>query len=131
MAPLEYVMAGWLRSRRLMVALVAAGRGCWGLRPHPLPRQGAGTTLLVAAAVPHNLHMTVHTLEDEPENTGHLLVHQRGGPARLKEHLTAHRSWASTVNGAEVRLHDQPLIRPDDTLALSVDGLTPGHPDVK
>ena len=43
MASLEYVTAGWLRSRRLTVASVGAGRGCGGLRPRPLPRQGGGT----------------------------------------------------------------------------------------
>ena len=35
-------MAGWLRSSRLTVASVGAGRGCGGLRPRPLPRQGGG-----------------------------------------------------------------------------------------
>ena len=45
MASLEYVMAGWLRSRRLTVASVGAGRGCGGLRPRPLPRQGEGLGL--------------------------------------------------------------------------------------
>ena len=42
MASLEYEMAGWLRSRRSTVAVVGAGRGCGGLRPPPLPRQGRG-----------------------------------------------------------------------------------------
>ena len=42
MASLEYVTAGWLRSRRLTVASVGAGRGCGGLCPRPLPRQGGG-----------------------------------------------------------------------------------------
>ena len=42
MASLEYVTAGWLRSRRLTVALVGAGRGCGGLCPRPLPCQGGG-----------------------------------------------------------------------------------------
>ena len=42
MASFEYVMAGWLRSRRLMLASVGAGRGCWGRRPRPLPHQGGG-----------------------------------------------------------------------------------------
>ena len=42
MASLEYVMAVWLRSRRLTVASVVAGRGCAGFHPRPLPRQGAG-----------------------------------------------------------------------------------------
>ena len=42
MASLEYVTAGWLRSRRLTVASVRAGRGCGGLCPQPLPRQGGG-----------------------------------------------------------------------------------------
>ena len=43
MASLEYVMASWLRSRRLTVASVGAGRGCGGLRPRLLPRQGGGS----------------------------------------------------------------------------------------
>ena len=42
MVSLEYVMAGWLRSRRLTIASVGAGRGCGGRRPRPLPRQGGG-----------------------------------------------------------------------------------------
>ena len=67
----------------------------------------------------------------QPEDTGHLVVHQRGGRAWLKEHVTALRSWASTVAGAEVRLHDHPAISPGDTRALSVDQLTPSHPDVR
>ena len=45
MASLEYVTAGWLRSRRLTVASVGAGRGCGGLCPRPLPRQGEGLGL--------------------------------------------------------------------------------------
>ena len=45
MASLEYVTAGWLRSRRLTVALVGAGRGCGGLCPRPLPCQGGGLGL--------------------------------------------------------------------------------------
>ena len=44
--------------------------------------------------------------------------------------MTALRSWASTIAGAEVRLHDHPAVRPGDTRALSVDQLTPSHPDV-
>ena len=59
------------------------------------------------------------------------VVHQRGGPAWLKEHVTALRSWASTIAGAEIRLHDPPAISPGDTRALSVDQLTPSHPDVR
>ena len=42
MASLEYVTAGWLRSMRLRVASLGAGRGCGGLCPRPLPRQGGG-----------------------------------------------------------------------------------------
>ena len=45
MASMEYVTAGWLRSRRLTVASVGAGRGCGGLCPRPLPRQGGGLGL--------------------------------------------------------------------------------------
>ena len=45
MASLEYVTAGWLRSRRLTLASVGAGRGCGGLCPRPLPRQGGGLGL--------------------------------------------------------------------------------------
>ena len=96
--------------------------------PRGLPR---GTTLLVATGVPHDPHMAVHALEDQPKDTGHLVVHQRGGPAWLKEHVTALRSWASTITGAEIRLHDHPAISPGDTRALSVDQLTPSHPDVR
>ena len=33
-----------------------------------LPRS---TALLVATKVPHDPHMAVHTLEDQPEDTGH------------------------------------------------------------
>ena len=75
--------------------------------------------------------MAVHALEDQPEDTGHLVVHQRGGPAWLKEHVTALRSWASTIAGAEIRLHDHPAISPGNTRALSVHQLTPIHPDVR
>ena len=92
-----------------------------------LPR---GTALLVATGVPNDPHMAVHALEDQPEDTGHLVVHQRGGPAWLKEHVRALRSWASTITGAEIRLHDHPGISPGDTRALSVDRLTPSPPDV-
>ena len=49
--------------------------------PRGLPR---GRALLVATVVPHDPHMAVHALEDQPEGTGHLVVHQRGGPAWLK-----------------------------------------------
>ena len=59
------------------------------------------------------------------------MVHQRGGPAWLKEHVTALRSWASTIAGAEIRLHDHPAISPGDTRALSMDQLTHSHPDVR
>ena len=97
-------------------------------RPCGLPR---GTTLLVATVVPHDPHMAVHTLEDQPEEAGHLVVHQRGGPAWLSEHITVLRSWVSTVAGAEVGNHDHPAIRPDDTRALSVDQLTRSHHNVK
>ena len=51
--------------------------------------------------------------------------------AWLKEHVTALRSWASTIAGAAIRLHDHPAISPGDTRALSVDQLTPSHPDVR
>ena len=97
-------------------------------RPRGLPR---GSTLLVASAVPQDPHMAVHVLEDRPEDTGHLVSHQRRGPAWLQEHLTALQSWVSTVTGAEVRFHDQPATRTNNTLALSVDQLAPGRPDVK
>ena len=42
MASLEYVKAGWLRSRRLTVSSGGQGRGFGGLCPRPLPRQGGG-----------------------------------------------------------------------------------------
>ena len=37
-----------------------------------------GTALLVVTEVPHHPHMAMHALEDQPEDTGHLVVHQRG-----------------------------------------------------
>ena len=48
-----------------------------------------GTTLLVATAMPEDWHMAVHLLEDQPEDTGRLVVHQRGGPAWSRERLRA------------------------------------------
>ena len=96
-------------------------------RPRGLPR---GTALLVATGL-HDPHMAVHALEDQPEETGHPVVHQRGGPAWLREHVTALWYWASMIAGAEIRLHDHPAISPGDTGALSVDQLTPSHPDVR
>ena len=106
--------------------IVQVGAGQPEPRGHP-----RGTALLVATGVPHDPHMAVHALEDRPEDTGHLVVHQRGGPAWLKEHVTALRSWASTVAGAEIQLHDHPAISPGETRALSVDQLTHSHPDVR
>ena len=97
-------------------------------KPRGLPRR---TALLVATGVPHDPHMAVHALEDQLEDTGHLVVHQRGGPAWLKEHVTTLQSWASTIAEAEIRLHDHPVISPSNTRALSVDQLTPSHPDVR
>ena len=85
----------------------------------------------MATAVPHDPHMAVDTPEDQPDDAGHLVVHQRGGAAWVREHITALRSWASTIAGAEIRLHNHPAIRPDDTRALNVDQLTPSHPDVR
>ena len=93
-----------------------------------LPR---GTALLVVTEVPHDPHMVVRALEDQPEHTGHLVVHQRRGPAWLREHVTVLRSWAITIAGAEVRLHDHPAVRPGDARALSMDQLTPSHPHVR
>ena len=75
--------------------------------------------------------MVLHARGDRPEDTGHLVVHQRGGPAWLQEHLTALRSWASTVAGAEMPFHSQPAAGPDNMLALSVDQLTPSNSDVR
>ena len=107
-----------------VVVQVGAGQP----RPRGLPH---GTALLVATEVPHDPDMAVHALEDQPEGTGHLVVHQRGGLAWLREHVTALLSWASTIAGAEIRLHDRPAISPGETGALSVDQLTPNHPDVR
>ena len=47
-----------------------------------------------------------------------------------REHVTALRSWASTIAGAGIRLHDHPAFRPGDTRALSMDQLTLSHLDV-
>ena len=106
--------------------IVQPGEG----QPSPcgLPR---GTTLLVVTEVPQDPHMAVQTLEDQPGDTGHLVLHQRGGLAWLRQHITALRSWASTIAEAEVRLHDHPTIRTDDTRALNVDQFTPGPPDLR
>ena len=49
-------------------------------RPRGLPR---GTALVVATGVPHHQHMAVHTLEDQLEDTGHLVVHRRRGPRNM------------------------------------------------
>ena len=39
----------------------------------PEPREPPrGTALLVATGVPHDPHMAVHALEDQPEDTGQL-----------------------------------------------------------
>ena len=93
--------------------------------PLGLPR---GTTLLVATEVPHGQHMAVHTLEDQPEDLGHLVVHQRGGLAWLWEHITALRSWASTIPGPEVQLHDPGPPRRAVALCLPQRGLAqPGR----
>ena len=97
-------------------------------RPCGLPR---GAALLVASEVPHDPHMAMHALQDQPEGTGHPVVHQRGGLAWLREHVTALRSWTSTITGTEFRLHDHLAIRPGDAEALSVDQLTLSHPDVR
>ena len=97
-------------------------------RTRGLPR---GTARLVVTELPNDPHMAVHALEEQPEDTGHLVVHQRGGPAWLREHVTALWSWASTIAGAEVRLHDHPAVRPGNTRALSMDQLTPSQPDVR
>ena len=112
---------------QLQAELVIAQVGEGQPRPRGLPR---GTTLLVATEVPHDPLMAVHTLEDQLGDTGHLVLHQRGGPAWLREHVTALRSWASTIAGTEVRLRNHLPIRPDHTRGLNVDQLTPGHPDV-
>ena len=113
---------------RLRAEWVIVQVGAGQPRPCGLPRE---TALLVATEVPHDPHMAMHTLEDQPEDTRHLVVHQRGGPAWLREHVTALRSCASTIAAAEVRLRDYPAIRSDDTRALNVDQLAPGHHDVR
>ena len=97
-------------------------------RPRGLPR---GTALLVATGVPHDPHTAVHALENQPEDTGHLVVNQRGGPAWLRENVTALRSWASTITRADIRLHDHPAVSPGNTGALSVNQLTPSQPNVQ
>ena len=93
-------------------------------RPRGLAR---GTALLVVTEVTHDPCMAVRTLEDQPEDTGHRVVHQRGAPVWLREHVTTLWSWASTIAGAEVRLHDHPAVRSGDTRALSLDQLTPSR----
>ena len=111
---------------RTECVIVQVGEG----QPRPCGLR-RGTSLLVATAVPHNPHMAVHTLEDQPDDAGHLVVHLCGGPAWFREHITALRSRASTIAGADIRLCDHRAIRPDDTRALNVEQLTPSHPDVR
>ena len=94
---------------QLRTELVIVPVGAGQLRPRGLP---CGTTLLVATAVPHDPHMAVQTPEDQPEDTGHLVVHQRRGPVWLRQHLTALWFWASTFNGAESRFIPQPAGNP-------------------
>ena len=101
------------------------GDGAGLPRPRGLFR---GTALLVATEVPHDPHMAVHPLEEQPEDTGHLVVHRRGGPAWLRDQVPV---LGRQIAGAEIRLHDHPAVRPGDTRALSVDQLTPSHPDVR
>ena len=113
---------------QLLAELVIVQVGAGQPRPCGFPR---GTALLVTTRLLQDPHIAPHTLEDQPGDTEHLVVHQRGGPAWLREHVTAIRSWANTIAGAEVRLHDHQAVRPGDTRALSVDQLTPSHPDVR
>ena len=113
---------------QLRVEWVIVQVGAGQPRPRGLPR---GTVLLVVTERPHDPHIAVHALEDQPQDTGHLVVHQRGGPVWLREDVTALRSWASTIAGAEVRLHDHPAVCPGYTRALGMDQLTPSHPDVR
>ena len=56
----------------------------------------------MATEVPHDPHMAVHTLEDQLRDRGHLVVHQRKGPAWLRERVTALQSGASMIARAEV-----------------------------
>ena len=93
--------------------------------PRGLPR---GATLPVATRVPPDPDMALHALEDQFEDAGHLVVHQRGGPAWLREYKTALRSWVSTVAAAEVWFHDHPAACPDSMLALVMDQLPPPRP---
>ena len=88
-----------MEQAQLQVEWVIVQVGAGPPRPRGLPR---GTALLAATKVPHDSHMAVHTLEDQPEDTGHLVMHQRGGPAWLREHVTVLRSWTSTIAGAEI-----------------------------
>ena len=98
----------------------------------PWPREVTrDATLIVATAVPHDPHMALHALDDRPEEAGHLLVPQRGGPAWLQEQIAALWSWVSTIARAEVRLHDHPAVQPDSRLVLGVDLPTPAHAEVR
>ena len=54
------------------------GNGAGGGRPAQPRGLPCGTALLVATGVPHDPHMAVHALEDQLEDTGHMVVHQRG-----------------------------------------------------
>ena len=113
-----------LLSNKWMVVQVQAGQ------PRP-QRLTHNTALLVATAVPHAPRIALQALEHKPEDAGHLVVHQRGVPAWLWEHLTTLQSWAITTAGPEVRFHAQLVVHRDSTMALGVDQLIPANPDVR
>ena len=94
-----------------MVVQVGAGQ----TRPHGLPFD---TTLLVATAVRQSPHMALHALGGEREDTEHLVVHQRGDSAWLREQVTALWSWASPVTGPEIEAGSERPRFPANVAAL-------------
>ena len=84
----------------------------------------------MATGVPDNPHMALHAMDEQPPDRGHVVLYQRGGLPWLRKHLMALRSWASTFNGADIRLHNHPSTGLDRAMALSVDQTVPTHPDV-
>ena len=106
MASLEYVTAGWLRSRRLTVASVGACRGCGGLCPRPLPRQGGGLGLraffLVGGRLGRRLggRPWLHSGGSSPVYLVPLWALFSSVRSRMGWALVSSRVWPSGLSGA-------------------------------
>ena len=108
MASLEYVTAGWLRSRRLTVASVGADRGCGGLCPRPLPRQGGGLGLRDFLPVGGRFSRRgggrpwLHSGGSSPVYLVPLCALFSSVRSRMGWALVSSRVWPSGVSGAQL-----------------------------